>query len=335
MNGLQRKSFKLLFEGEKDRRWPPVWFFRGCKNLGVFALWIIFASTNEDSHGSFYKFFMPPMPVLDVESVNQMELPFYFKRKIGRGNFGVVWEGENRETGEIRALKLLPKGSKVSKAEGAVMNKLPHHLNVVQMEGSFDIESKFCVLVLELCDTDLKRYMAEKGGKLDEEEARLVMRGITKGIKALRDSNIFHRDLKTENILLTFSPDGQITPKVADFGLARVLRRPDELFHSFCGSPLYFAPEIWAQSGYTMKADIYSCGVLLYEMITGSPPFSFSRNKLQLRRLALHSGIPSEDFDLLPLEEEGRVLMKRLLEREVAVRIDWEELFAHPWLCKC
>ena len=262
------------------------------------------------------------------------EIPFTFLRELGKGKFGAVYEGENKKTGERRALKVVQKGSRVGKAERAVMKVLPEHPNIIHMESCLDIDDESCIFVLELCHTDLRAHIQNRGGKLDQEEARLLLRGIIRGLEVLQDNNIFHRDLKPENILLSISEDGHITPKLADFGLARLLRRPEELFHTFTGSPLYFAPEIWAQKGYTTKADIYSCGILLFEMLTGNPPFAFARNKLQLRRLALFSGVPGEDFEGLPGGEEGRVLLRRMLERDAEVRIDWEELFVHPWLFK-
>lgn len=270
--------------------------------------------------------------MLDVEWANQLETPFSFLREIGKGKFGAVYEGENRQTGERRALKVVQKTSKVGAAERTVMNALPDHPNVIGMESCFEIGEDLCVFVLELCQTDLKCYMDERGGKLEEEDVRLLMKGISQGLAALQEKGIFHRDLKTENIFLQIKDDGEVVPKLGDFGLARILRRPNELFYSYTGSPLYFAPEIWSQTGYTTKADLYSCGVMLYEMITGNPPFSFSRNKLQLRRLALYSGIPSTEFDALPLDDDGKHLMRGLLERDFKKRIEWEEFFTHPWL---
>ena len=316
---------------------------------------------------------------MDMERLNSLEgIPFSFEKELGKGKFGAVFEGENRETGERRALKVVKKSSRVGKSETNVMHALPQHPNVIHMESCFDITENLCVFVLELCHTDLRTWIQERGGKLEEEEARTLMRGIIQGLQALSEKNIFHRDLKPENILLSFSEDGEtITPKLADFGLARLLNRPGEVFQTFTGfdfffffffpffffflfsfsffflfsssfqsflyltpprnshsSPLYFAPEIWASKGYTTKSDIYSCGVLLWEMLTGDPPFSFSRNKLQLRRLCLFSGIPEEDFEGLGVGEEGRVLLRRMLERDCEVRIDWEELFCYPWLFK-
>ena len=270
-----------------------------------------------------------------MERLNRGEggVPFIFLREIGRGKFGAVYEGENRFTGERRALKVVQKATKVGRAECAVMHCLPKHNNVIEMENCFDLQDDLCVFVLELCETDLRAHIRERGGKLDGEEAQTLMGGIIRGLEALQDSNIFHRDLKPENILLSLSEDGEtFIPKLADFGLARILRRPNEVFRTFTGSPFYLAPEVWGKEGYTARADIYSCGVVLYEMLTGDPPFVQCRNRLQLRRQVLHGGIPGEDLEGLLVEEEGKALLRRMLEREMGMRVDWEELFSHPWL---
>lgn len=266
-----------------------------------------------------------------VDWANQQPIPFRFDRLLGKGKFGEVYEGENRETGERRALKVLKKCSRITMTERSILSQLPRHPNIVHMESTFDLGEDLCVFVLELCDTNLEDYIAKQGGGLGSEEARMVMKGMTHGLRVLRETNIFHRDLKTENVFLIFQEDGSLVPKLGDFGLAKQLTREDELFYSCTGSPLYVAPEIWSQSGYTTKSDIYSCGVVLYEMITGNPPFHYSRNKLQLRRLTLYSGISEKDVEALALDGEGKALLRELLQRSPQNRIGWEDFFNHPW----
>uniref|UniRef100_A0A7S4K4W4 Protein kinase domain-containing protein n=1 Tax=Paramoeba aestuarina TaxID=180227 RepID=A0A7S4K4W4_9EUKA len=267
-----------------------------------------------------------------LEWANQQPIPFRFGRLLGKGKFGEVYEGENRETGEKRALKVLKKCSRITASERTVLTQLPKHPNIVHLEGSFDLGEDLCVFVLELCDTNLEEYIKKQGGTLESQEARMVMKGMTEGLRALRENHIFHRDLKSENIFLIIRKDGVLVPKLGDFGLAKQLTREDELFYSCTGSPLYVAPEIWSQAGYTTKSDIYSCGVVLYEMLTGNPPFHYSRNKLQLRRLALFSGITENDVEkLTSLDGEGKSLLRGLLQKCPQNRIGWEEFFAHPW----
>ena len=266
-----------------------------------------------------------------VEWANQQPIPFRFDHLLGKGKFGEVYEGENRETGERRALKVLKKCSRITMTERSVLGQLPQHPNIVHMESTFDLGEDLCVFVLELCDTNLEAYIAKKGGKLCSEEAREILKGMTMGLQALRQNNVFHRDLKSENVFLTIEEDGSVVPKLGDFGLAKQLTREDEVFYSCTGSPLYVAPEIWSQAGYTTKSDIYSCGVVLYEMITGNPPFHYSRNKLQLRRLALYSGISEKEVEGLALDGEGKALLRALLQRTPQNRIGWEEFFNHSW----
>jgi serine/threonine protein kinase len=211
------------------------------------------------------------------------------------------------------------------------MELLSKHPNIVFMESSFDLGEFLSVFVLDLCDVTLYKYMKRYGGKLQCEQAQSVMKGMTKGLEVLRQNNIFHRDLKPENIFLTFEEDATLIPKLGDFGLAKRLTRKDELSYSRTGSPMYLAPEIWSGEGYTSKSDIYSCGIVLYEMITGNPPFYRCRNALQLRRLVLYKGITENDVQQLSLDVVGKSLARSLTQRCPKERISWEDFFAHLW----
>lgn len=269
--------------------------------------------------------------MFDIDWANQQSIPFHFGRSLGKGRSGQVYEGENRETGTKQALKVLPKFSKITDYEHSVMKILPKHSNIVFMESCFDLGDSLRVFVLDLCDTNLYVYMRENGGKLKCEQAQRVMKCMINGLEVLYHNNIFHRDLKPENIFLTVNQNGDLIVKLGDFGLSKQLTSENQLSYSRTGSPLYLAPEIWSGEGYTSKSDIYSCGIVLYEMVTGHPPFYRSQNALQLRRSVLYIGVTEEDIGQLSLDDDGKSLVRSLTQKCPKKRISWKDFFAHPW----
>lgn len=118
--------------------------------------------------------------------------------------------------------------------------------------------------------------------------------------------------------------------KVADFGFARFIESPQSLVWTCCGSPLYMAPEVLNLESYTEKADLWSVGVILFEMLAGYAPF-YAKNQIDLYRRIL-----SSDFVELPasviVQGQCKDLLSRLLQVDSKARISWGEFFHHSWL---
>jgi len=104
---------------------------------------------------------------------------------------------------------------------------------------------------------------------LTEKQAILIFRQLINAYKSLYENNIVHRDIKTDNI---FFKDDRL--KLADFGFSKRLKYPDDLMQTSLGSPLYMAPEVLNNDVYGSKADLWSCGVILYQMLFNSLPYS-------------------------------------------------------------
>ena len=154
-------------------------------------------------------------------------------------------------------------------------------------------------LAMELCNGgDLENFVKKRGGYLQEEEARLILRQIVQGIAAIKTKEVMHRDLKLPNIMLNFkdhpndvctnsefSLDNYIKQfnfadkhrfiqcKIADLGFARKLSE-EQLAETNCGTPLIMAPEVLRGDPYDHRADVWSLGCLYYEMLTGFAPFT-------------------------------------------------------------
>jgi len=177
-------------------------------------------------------------------------------------------------------------------------------------------------------DGDLINFL-ERRGKLNESEARIIVRSVAKTLKFLHSLDIAHRDVKCDNILLRLDPTGEkiISVKLADFGLAAYMEA-DKFFSTPCGSPPYAAPEIIAMNNYQgSRTDIWALGVVLYILLEAQFPFS------QPTTLALKDQIRSGRF-LMPrhLSLEVQDLLSRMLNKDIAKRITIDEILNHTWI---
>ncbi|MEW5316187.1 MAG: hypothetical protein WDW38_007573 [Sanguina aurantia] len=164
---------------------------------------------------------------------------------------------------------------------------------------------------------------------MSEDIARYFLLQLAEGMKEMRVHNLIHRDLKPQNLLLSDST-AQPLLKIADFGFARDLQ-PQGLAETLCGSPLYMAPEILRYHKYDAKADLWSVGTILFELLSGKPPFN-GANHIQLLQ-----NIERGDARLPPalaatLGPAVSSLLHGLLRRNPIERISFEEFFSHPFL---
>lgn len=198
-------------------------------------------------------------------------------------------------------------------------------------------------LVLEFCSGgDVSSVLRKNGGRIEESFARHLLQQIASGLFEIHRRNYIHRDLKPQNLLLSSVPpscsysSAESTLKIADFGFARSLK-PWDLAATICGSPLYMAPEILRHECYDAKADLWSVGTILFEMLHGSPPFS-GQNPLQLLKNieeANQAGFPSSlrsSTHRVPLSASCRDLLGRLLKIDPGERLSPSEFFCHPFV---
>jgi serine/threonine-protein kinase ULK/ATG1 len=183
-------------------------------------------------------------------------------------------------------------------------------------------------LILEYCrGGDLHAYL-QRHKRVSETVAKHFIRQLASGLQMLRDNNVVHRDLKPQNILLVENNENSLL-KIADFGFAKFLQ-PFALAETLCGSPLYMAPEVMQAQKYDAKADLWSVGVILYQLVTGIPPFN-GDNQIQLLKNILRSReirFPS-DCEL----SHGCIdLCRKLLRLNSVERLTVEEFVHHPFL---
>ncbi|KAI9116031.1 hypothetical protein K1719_012961 [Acacia pycnantha] len=256
-------------------------------------------------------------------------------KQIGSGSFSVVWHGRHRVHGTEVAIKEIATGRLNQKLQESLMSEIfilkkINHPNIIRLYDIIEVPGKIH-LVLEYCrGGDLSMYI-QRHRRVQEGTAKYFMQQLAAGLKVLRDNNLIHRDLKPQNLLLTRKDDNSDL-KIADFGFARSLQ-PRGLAETLCGSPLYMAPEIMQLQKYDYKADLWSVGVILFQLVTGRTPFTGS-NQMQLLQNIIKSTELQFPSDNQILSSECKDLCRKLLRRNPVERLTFEEYFNHPFLCQ-
>ncbi|CAD8163008.1 unnamed protein product [Paramecium octaurelia] len=274
-------------------------------------------------------------PVFALE--NEIKTPrvslkdFEFIRCIGMGGFSKVYMVRERRSGQYYAMKLIEKSPIIQQNKQSIIQNerdimsILNHPFIVKMQYAFE-SRKYLVFVLEYCSGGELFYLLRKVKRMKEEEAFFYFSEICLGMKHLHENNIIYRDIKPENILIDF--DGHV--RIADFGLSKPNMTEQDIGYSFCGSPEYMAPEMLLKSGHTFQLDLYCLGALLYELVTGLPPY-YSRNteEIYTRILNQKLNFPPQ----LQLSPQIKDLLNNLLAKNPKNRIDnIETLLRHPWM---
>ncbi|KAI8380214.1 kinase-like domain-containing protein [Blakeslea trispora] len=197
---------------------------------------------------------------------------------------------------------------------------------------------------MEFCSLgDLSHYIKDKrpsqptkgsAGGLEQHVVRHFLKQLANALQFLRSQNLIHRDIKPQNLLLTPDKNQNDLPllKVADFGFARFLPNAS-LADTLCGSPLYMGPEILSYKKYDAKADLWSVGAVLYEMVTGRPPFRASNHIELLKKIKENKDqihFPDERHHERVIGSDLKDLIRKLLKMYPVERLSFDEFFRHP-----
>lgn len=202
---------------------------------------------------------------------------------VGSGAFASVRKVKSKTNGQIRALKIIKKQKNQNSArmylEVEILKKLIHP-NIMQIFEFYEDKKNFYIIT-EFCEGgELFDKIIEKGS-FSENEAAWIMKQLLSAVNYIHSNNIVHRDLKPENILLDTKKDNII--KIIDWGTARFFDRNKKM-NRINGTPYYIAPEVLAEK-YDEKCDIWSCGVIMYIMLCGYPPFNAESDDLILEKI--------------------------------------------------
>ncbi|KAL5550255.1 hypothetical protein UlMin_000431 [Ulmus minor] len=254
-------------------------------------------------------------------------------RQIGSGSFSVVWHARHRVHGTEVAIKEIAMGRLNKKLQESLMSEIfilkrVNHPNIIRLHDIIEAPGNIH-LVLEYCKGgDLSMYI-QRHGRLPEAKAKHFMLQLAAGLQILRDNNLIHRDLKPQNLLLSTGDDKSVL-KIADFGFARSLQ-PRGLAETLCGSPLYMAPEIMQLQKYDAKADLWSVGAILFQLVVGKTPFTGS-NQIQLLQNIMKSTELPFPLNSNDISSECKDLCQKLLRRNPVERLTFEEFFNHQFL---
>eukprot|EP00164_Ancoracysta_twista_P006274 GFYU01008716.1.p1 GENE.GFYU01008716.1~~GFYU01008716.1.p1 ORF type:complete len:329 (-),score=90.43 GFYU01008716.1:191-1177(-) len=249
---------------------------------------------------------------------------------LGEGSFAKVKQATHITTRETFAIKIISKeevqrhnmGEQLKK-EISVM-KMIKHKNIVNLIEVLASRTKIFI-VLELVSGGELFDAIVKAGKFDENKARHYFQQMVYAVDYCHKQGVMHRDLKPENLLL----DSQGSLKVTDFGLSYFYQGADgsNLLHTTCGTPNYVAPEVLGDNGYDgVKADIWSCAIILYVLMAGCLPFD-DQNMTELFKKIMNVKItyPSH-FSSGSVE-----LLKLILVKDPNKRLTMSQIKQHPW----
>lgn len=253
---------------------------------------------------------------------------YIITKLIGRGNFSKVYYGRHKITNQRIAVKHITKSSVKPKVLESLITEIEvlkymHHTNIIHLIDVV-MSERSIYIVLEYC----------KGGDLAEflrgsarQSAETILRFATQlrdGLKVFNDLNIIHRDLKPQNILLSECSPNAIL-KIADFGFAKC---SFDLSNTVCGSPLYMAPEVIKGMPYNNSVDLWSVGVIIWEMVTGSVPFPANNWAELVSKVDSYS--PEFPVNVKASDDCKNMLMG-LLVGDSMRRMSFDEFYTHPY----
>ena len=259
--------------------------------------------------------------------------------QLGRGAFGSVWRGSVRGTGEAVAIKVLLE--ELATDADVVTRFLRERTALVGLRHrslvairDLVVEGDVLALVMQLVEgPDLRAYLRERG-TLGQEEAALLVADVADALAVAHAAKIIHRDVKPANVLLQ-PEDGGYRPMLTDFGIARLADAPSVTRTSqVVGTPYYLSPEVISGRKATSAVDIYAAGIMLFELLTGHPPFR-GRDAMEVFR-AHQTATPQRPHGVsdrlwsvtlaaLAKEPERRPLAGELASRlRAAVRVNQE-----------
>ncbi|XP_046141036.1 calcium/calmodulin-dependent protein kinase type II alpha chain isoform X10 [Osmia bicornis bicornis] len=258
------------------------------------------------------------------------------KEELGKGAFSVVRRCVQKSTGHefaakiINTKKLTARDFQKLEREARICRKLQHQ-NIVRLHDSIQ-EENYHYLVFDLVT----------GGELFEDivarefyseaDASHCIQQILESVHHCHHNGVVHRDLKPENLLLASKAKGAVV-KLADFGLAIEVQGEAQAWFGFAGTPGYLSPEVLKKEPYGKPVDIWACGVILYILLVGYPPFwDEDQHRLYAQIKAGSYDYPSPEWDTVT--PEAKNLINQMLTVNPSKRITASEALKHPWICQ-
>ena len=284
--------------------------------------------TRNDVHNRFLP--IPGTVLKGLESEPKIS-DFIVLKELGAGSYGRVILVQHKITQVKYAIKCIDKRNKVNieekpyfRREIEIMYRV-HHPNVVKLFGHFE-DNKYCYFIMEYIPGGNVYNLVSRSKTVPTQTIVSIMKDVISAVYFLHNMNppIIHRDIKPENVVL----DQNMKAKLTDFGWSNYMQG-DMKRTTVCGTPVYLAPEIINNRGHDEKVDIWCIGVLLFELLTGVPPFQgfdVQTIKYNINRLNIcwQKNMDRDAVDLI----------KRILKYNPEERISLENMLLHPFITK-
>ena len=256
---------------------------------------------------------------------------YVLHERIGRGSFGEVWRGQDRQTGEVVAIKVIDLDQAEDEIDDIVQEinvmALCESAFVTQYYGSHVSGSQLYIIMEYVGGGSILDMM--DAFPLTEPYIKTILHDVLRGLDYLHTEGKIHRDIKAANIL--YSNEGVV--KLADFGTSKKIADVANLsvgLKSLVGTPYMMAPEVIRQTGHSLPADIWSLACVIWEMATTKHPFTQYTDRMVAMYNIAHAKTPPDPPDVL--SESAKDFVRRCMQIEAKKRATTSELLAHAFI---
>ncbi len=259
---------------------------------------------------------------------------------LGEGAYGKVVKVRHKVSKVLRAMKIINKDKMAlgSEEEEALINEINvvkslDHPNIMKVYEFFNKDNSLYIISELLSGGELLDKINE-AGSLKEDVSSFLMKQIFSAVDFCHQKGIIHRDLKPENILIESEEEANkefFTVKIIDFGTSGKLKS-GEMFNLTVGTPLYVSPEV-LKNKYNEKCDMWSCGVIMYMMLSGNPPFK-GDNDEEIYQAVKEGKYNFDDEKWDEISGDAKDLIKNLLIKDMNKRYSAKKALSHPWITK-
>jgi len=287
--------------------------------------------------------------VVDMDTLPAKDIATAFYQKyepreiLGRGVSSTVRRAVLKETGTSFAVKIIDVSQDLVDSDGlslkdqtfreiSILRMVAGHENIIKLIDVFESET-YIFLVFELCTNGELFDHLNSVVTISEKRARRIMRQVMEALIHCHSKGVVHRDIKPENILL----DQDYNVKVTDFGFAKVLQ-PGERLYEVCGTPGYLAPELLKAgmverhecAGYAQEVDVWACGVVLYTLLVGFPPF-WHRKQLMMIRQIMEAKYSFDSAEWADISKSAKDLISLMLVVDPSKRLNINQSLMHEF----
>ena len=308
--------------------------YDGKKYLSIVILYKTEKSYYFDNEEDFNKWFEK----LNLAVQNKSLFDKYeVKQKIGKGKFGLVKCGINKETNKQVAIKIMAKKNmdksdlELAKVEIDIL-KISQHPNIIKLYDIYENEN-YIYIIMEYCSGgDLLSYFEYYEYQLKETKVCEIIHKLSMAIYFLHSYGIVHRDLKPENILMTdLTPEADI--RLLDFGLSKIIGNEEKCTEPY-GTLSFVAPEVLQRKPYDKSVDLWSIGIITFLLLCGYLPFDDKHSEREIARQTIQDPVPFENKIWSKYTPEARTFVEGLLQKKPEKRYSIKELLEHPWIKK-